>query len=489
MKQPRQYPLQIQLLYIYGCRASRKLSSVILHIARQPQYPVSTAPSSLVVVMKPTTSITNIQATVALSSCSTTTTTTTTTTIDGSPYDTTITKTSCGQGCTNPMAQWNKLFAEQSATMGCGNDTNYNSDTDDSYSSCTTSSHNSNDEDESDEETAVAHAMVRAVFSKGTTLRCRSGRNTTAIGTTALESLVSRRRSFTALDTLLVNATECTNPPLKKFCTTTVTTSNNINNNNNLATCVGQDNLQNLRHSISEPILLHQLPPPVSQQELAEDDTTEFQQHHPPTLYKFIESTTAMKPDDFLCQMFNVQRFRDNYAMEMKDFFIALTPTSLQAYELSLVRAIRNEDLIFLQDWSNHGRSLWAGNAYGETILHAAARRGATTTVQFLLQQKVPIRVCCDYGRTVLHDACWTPEPVWDCLTLLLDKCPDLLYIKDRRGFTPLQYVPTKHWSQWCQFLQERGVEKLRPQYLQILDECCISTAAAAAAASSQIVG
>lgn len=96
-------------------------------------------------------------------------------------------------------------------------------------------------------------------------------------------------------------------------------------------------------------------------------------------------------------------------------------------------------------------------------MLHAAARRGAASVVRFLLEEcgDVPVKVRCDYGRTVLHDACWTVHAPqnWDCIELLLDACPDLLFVRDCRGSTPLQYVPREHWGDWCRFLRRRHLE------------------------------
>jgi ankyrin repeat protein len=107
------------------------------------------------------------------------------------------------------------------------------------------------------------------------------------------------------------------------------------------------------------------------------------------------------------------------------------------------------------------------GNKFGETIIHAAARRHSAEVAKFLLDEcNVCPRVCCDSGRTPLHDACWTVNPNFDVVTLLLDKCPDLLYITDKRGFTPMQYIRQELWGQWCHYLDQRGAEKLQAKEL-----------------------
>jgi len=51
----------------------------------------------------------------------------------------------------------------------------------------------------------------------------------------------------------------------------------------------------------------------------------------------------------------------------------------------------------------------------------------------------------------------------------LLDACPDLLYIRDCRGSTPLQYVPAAVQADWCRFLSRQPLERLRPRELKVI--------------------
>jgi hypothetical protein len=61
-----------------------------------------------------------------------------------------------------------------------------------------------------------------------------------------------------------------------------------------------------------------------------------------------------------------------------------------------------------------------------------------------------------DFGRTVLHDAFWTPEPNMELVDFLLRIVPHLLCVKDQRGHAPLHYVRSKHWERWDVFIEER---------------------------------
>jgi hypothetical protein len=77
--------------------------------------------------------------------------------------------------------------------------------------------------------------------------------------------------------------------------------------------------------------------------------------------------------------------------------------------------------------------------------------------MRFLLDEAgCSIRVCCDSGRTAMHDVAWTSSPNFEMVRLILESSPELLWIADNRDFTCLDYVPRDCWAQWCNFLDER---------------------------------
>ena len=63
-----------------------------------------------------------------------------------------------------------------------------------------------------------------------------------------------------------------------------------------------------------------------------------------------------------------------------------------------------------------------ACNRFGESVLHMACRRGSADMVSFFMADcALPVNISDDFGRTPLHDACWTPAPCFDVVGLLLD--------------------------------------------------------------------
>lgn len=73
--------------------------------------------------------------------------------------------------------------------------------------------------------------------------------------------------------------------------------------------------------------------------------------------------------------------------------------------------------------------------------------------LRVLLDAGSSVQVSDDFGRTPLHDACWTASPNFETISLLLEKDPWLLSITDCRGSTPLGYVRKAHWAVWNGFL------------------------------------
>ena len=141
------------------------------------------------------------------------------------------------------------------------------------------------------------------------------------------------------------------------------------------------------------------------------------------------------------------------------------TAEMMASYTQDVLNMARLNDLDGLRAAHSNGQNLQCCNAFGESLLHGACRRGQTSIVKFLVEEvKVDIlSVRDDYRRTVLHDAFWTAEPNFEIVEVLLKKAPELLLLQDVRGYTPLDYVPTESYSTWLRFLWERKA-MLRPK-------------------------
>jgi Ankyrin repeats (3 copies) len=142
-----------------------------------------------------------------------------------------------------------------------------------------------------------------------------------------------------------------------------------------------------------------------------------------------------------------------SYLVVPNGFFVE---GDLKSHTYELLTAVRQGDLATIQQMNEQGLNLQCRNRFNETIVHTAARRGEFAILQYLVEQaNVSPKVCCDTGRTPLHDAAWSSEPDFDTITLLLKDCPDFLGLKDARNCTPFDYIPQVAFEKWNQYLQE----------------------------------
>lgn len=171
------------------------------------------------------------------------------------------------------------------------------------------------------------------------------------------------------------------------------------------------------------------------------------------------QKATDVSPQDYLVSLLESKgaAVRISSSLATEGFFAEPTEEEMNAYSHDVLTAIRTRDIQKLREFHESGRPLKCSNKFGESLLHLACRRGFVDVVSFLVKEAgVTVRVIDDYGRTPLHDACWTCEPNFELLELIMTCCPELLFMSDRRGNTPLQYARREHWEAYNKFLNER---------------------------------
>jgi hypothetical protein len=141
------------------------------------------------------------------------------------------------------------------------------------------------------------------------------------------------------------------------------------------------------------------------------------------------------------------------------------TPTPLQeaSYSAHLIHLVRSNNVVELQRIMSSGIiSTNPCNSYGESLLHTVCRRGHAQLLKVMLESATRIQVCDDFGRTPFHDACWTLEPCFEVITLLLEHDPYLVHMVDLRGSTALSYVQRSSWAAWKNYI-DANVDKFWP--------------------------
>lgn len=155
-------------------------------------------------------------------------------------------------------------------------------------------------------------------------------------------------------------------------------------------------------------------------------------------------------------------------------FFTKPSEEEIASYDIAVVDAIRTNNVEQLRTFHKEGKSLNACNRFGESLLHMCCRRGDIELVKFLVDEiGVRVNIKDDYGRTPLHDACWTAMPQFEIMEVILKATGNsMLLAADVRGHTPFDYARREHWGAWIKFFHER-MELLQTAFkeLTILEE------------------
>jgi hypothetical protein len=165
-----------------------------------------------------------------------------------------------------------------------------------------------------------------------------------------------------------------------------------------------------------------------------------------------------IKPIDYIKCAFKANGVVNLDAIKIADTeFVLPTKEEIAAYRPELLNCVRQNDLVKLRALHKEGKVINCSNKFGESLLHLACRRSYTEIVEFLIKEaKVNVNIRDDYRRTPLHDACWTIEPNFALVDMLIKLYPEHMVMEDVRGFTPFDYVRHEHKGKWLHFLWQR---------------------------------
>lgn len=174
-----------------------------------------------------------------------------------------------------------------------------------------------------------------------------------------------------------------------------------------------------------------------------------------PPVEEVPQTPVSLLRDIFACNPFGATLLGDpdNYVSFSKP-----TQEATDAYDLSVVQAIRHNDVERLRTMLREGKSFNACNRFGESLIHMVCRRGNIELATFLIKEAlVDVEVRDDFGRTPMHDACWTSKPNVAVMDLLVNNVsPELLLAEDVRGHTPFDYARKEHYEQWHKYLTSK---------------------------------
>lgn len=166
---------------------------------------------------------------------------------------------------------------------------------------------------------------------------------------------------------------------------------------------------------------------------------------------------SSVSPQEFLDKMLRERGYStDKYNTLLTAYRNKPTSHQQASYGMKMSEITKQGEVDAMRQMLAGGLSANPANAYGESILHLVCRRGNIELLQVLQQHGCNFEICDDYGRTPLHDACWSPRPAFACVELLLQHADArLFYMMDRRGALPLSYVHKDHYPAWIAFIDQ----------------------------------
>jgi hypothetical protein len=131
------------------------------------------------------------------------------------------------------------------------------------------------------------------------------------------------------------------------------------------------------------------------------------------------------------------------------------TPTALQlaSYDVHM-RSVILRDEGALYKALVCGLSPNACNQFGDSLVHKVCRLlGDYDLFQVVFQAGCSLQCADDYGRTPMHDACWSADPSFGVFETLMQEDIHMFYMQDNRGFLPLSYISAEHKKDYINFL------------------------------------
>lgn len=131
------------------------------------------------------------------------------------------------------------------------------------------------------------------------------------------------------------------------------------------------------------------------------------------------------------------------------------SPLQLSSFGTQVVHAVHTDDVTMLGKLLACGLSPNPCNQFRDSILDLVCKRNNVTIFNCLLEHGSDIRVVDGFGRTPLHHCGWASQFSREIAEAILERDPLQLFIEDKRGQTPMEYVRADIMTEWSEFLEE----------------------------------
>lgn len=131
------------------------------------------------------------------------------------------------------------------------------------------------------------------------------------------------------------------------------------------------------------------------------------------------------------------------------------SPLQLSSFGTQVVHAVHTDDVSMLGKLLACGLSPNPCNQFRDSILDLVCKRSNVAIFKCLLDHGSDLRVVDGFGRTPLHHCGWASKFSRDIAEAILERDPLQLFIEDKRGQTPMEYVRPNIMTEWSEFLEE----------------------------------
>lgn len=171
-----------------------------------------------------------------------------------------------------------------------------------------------------------------------------------------------------------------------------------------------------------------------------------------------LDEAADMKPQDLLCEILEKRGYDKEYRFKADDSGYDAVPSPLQlaSFGTQLVKAVQRSDTAQLSKLLECGLSPNPCNQFRDSVFFdLVIKRSNLIVFECLLKHGCDLQVVDGFGRTPLHHCCWASSLCRPIVEAILERDPVQIFLEDKHGQTPLEYVRTDLHGEWNDFLEE----------------------------------
>ena len=165
-----------------------------------------------------------------------------------------------------------------------------------------------------------------------------------------------------------------------------------------------------------------------------------------------------MKPQDVLGELLDRRNYDKEHRFKADDSGYDAVPSPLQlaSFGTQLVKAVQKSDIQLLSSLLECGLSPNPCNQFRDSVFFdLVIKRSNLPVFECLLNHGCDLQVVDGFGRTPLHHCCWASTFCRPIVEIILERDPVQIFLEDKHGQTPLEYVRANLYGEWNDFLEE----------------------------------